>query len=509
LAEQERDKENLAQGSNDDPGESAETTEKVGPSAGERGETVSAGAEETPAPERAEETAGAEEEEEKVEYEIVEEKPRPGSVVDLKFKVPYKEYERKVNETFKELRRNVIIDGFRKGKAPLKLIQNRYRKEVERETLDFLAENTLLQIGKEKNQRIIRHFDRVDPEVVEGRDLVFSISLEVEPKIDPVGYDDIEITVDVHEIDDAAVEEEIQRIRDQAATFETVEGIPYQPTFGVVIDIKVTDDKGNEIKELTREGLFLSRPEISLPEPVAAELRGKRPGESFTATVENERRSEGGIVTSQHDRYYVKIREVRRKVLPELNDEFVRDVSGFETLDELRREIRKQLQVREDERFRDEALEKIYEILFARNPFDLPQTLLGQTQAELLRQHLTELRLLGLSLEDLGEDPKEYILRSKGAAEKLLRIFLLEKAIAEKENITPTDEDINRAIEKRAEREGRRPLAIRARLEARREMDRFRDDVRYEMVRDFLLSRAKINKQKAPRKPKIATPGSG
>lgn len=440
-----------------------------------------------------------------VRYELLEATPRAGAIVDLKIKVLHEEYDRKTQDFYKELRQTVIIEGFRRGKAPLKLIQNRYHKEVKQDALDFLLGNCLEQIVKEKNYQVLREFDRVDPEVAEGQELVFALSLEVRPQIEPHGYEAFDLTVDTHQVDDALVEAEVEKLRQRHATFQSAELLAYTPGHGVTLDIHVTDDKGNEIKELTREDLFFAYPERSLPEPVAQQLRGQRAGDLFVANVPNERKTEGGVITSQHDVYHVKVREVKRQILPELNDEFAQDVGGLKTIQELRDHIRKEFEHREESGAREQALEKIYDQLMERNLFDVPKAMVDEMYVRLVREHAERLRLLGLSLEDLGDDPKEYVLRTERNAERMNRVVLLNEAIAQKEKLVPTDEDVERAIAKLAEEEGRRPLAIRARLEAQKRLDQFREDLKYDLVNNLLLSRARIVKQYVAMESKIVT----
>jgi len=453
-------------------------------------------------------TAEKEKEEPPVRYELLEALPRAGSVVDMKFKISYEEYQRKMQQFFKDLRQTVIIDGFRRGKAPLKLIQNRYQKEVKQDTLDFLLGNCLEQITKEKGYAALREFDRVDPEVVEGQEMVFAISLEIRPKIDPTGYDHFELTVDAHEINEAVVEAEIEKLRHRHATYQTVEFSPWQPGLALTVDIQVANDKNSEIADLTRKDLFLTHPDRVLPEPVVEQLRDRRAGESVVARVPNVRRSEGGVVVSEHDVYYIKVLEVEREILPEVNDQFARDIGGFQTAQELRDHMRKELETREEKRVREEALEKIYASLFERNPFDVPQTLLTETSRNLALERLQRLREMGLSLVDLGEDVDSYTAHTRARAERMIRVVLLKEAIADKEKIAPTDEDVERAIALKAAEEGRRPLAVRARLEAQKAMDRFREDLRYDLVDDFLLAHANISKQLVSPECRIVTPGN-
>ena len=442
-----------------------------------------------------------------VRYELLDATSRAGSIVDVKFKVPYEEYDRKTQDFYKELRQTIIIDGFRRGKAPLKLIQNRYHKEVKQDALDFLAQDCLEQITAEKGYGVLRQFDRVDPDVVENQDMVFAVSLEIRPKIEPTGYDRFDLTVDTHEITETLVEAEIEKLRHRHATYQVAELSAWQPGLALTADVHVTDDKGSEIPSLTRKDLFLRDPEKAFPEQVVEQLRGHHAGDLVLARVPNERQSEGGVVISQHDAYSIKIVDVKREILPELNDQFAQDVGGFKTVQELHDRIRKELNDRQEREVRAQALDKIYGQLFERNPFDVPQMLVSQTAKDLTRERLERLHGMGFSLEELGERMEDYAVQNVADAARMIRLVLLKGAIADKEKIAATDEDVERAIARQAEAEGRRPLAVRARLEAQKAMERFRDDLKYDLVDDFLLARANISKQYILPESKIVTPG--
>jgi len=296
------------------PGEAAVES---APAAGAAGSPqAEAAAPSSPETEQAAPPEAKPKEEEKIPYELIEATPRAGSIADIKFKVERQQYDKKTEEYYKRLRQTVVIEGFRLGKAPLKLIQNRYHKEVKQDTLDELFGNCMEQIIAEKKYTIYRQFDRVDPEVVEGQDLVFTISLEIQPQLDPQGYEGFDITVDAVLVNEAAVDVEIEKLRNRHATFQTAELFPYTSGCGVTLDITVTDDKLNEIKQLTVEDRFFASPEHSLPPEVEQALRGQRAGELVSAQVANTRRSEGGVITSERDTYRVKLREVKRRALP-------------------------------------------------------------------------------------------------------------------------------------------------------------------------------------------------
>jgi len=208
--------------------------------------------------------------------------------------------------------------------------------------------------------------------------------------------------------------------------------------------------------------------------------------------VENKRHGRRGELLSEHDTYAINIRDVRRRVLPELNDDFAKDLGEFENLAAVRKQVKEDLEKNEKERQRAEALEKIYDQILESTQFETPETLVRSQQYYSIQTETQRLSRLGIQLSELPLDPDQYMKKKNEEAIRIVKRFLLLQTIAKRENITVTDEDVNKEIDRMAKESGRKPLAIRAALEARKELDSLKDNILFTKVTDMLYESAKI-----------------
>ncbi len=444
------------------------------------------------APEAAEEVK---EEEEKIPFEIVETTNQPGSVVDYKLRIAYEEYDKRLSEIFGDLRKSVIVEGFRRGKAPLKLVKIRYGKDARRDALDKVFPLCVNQLVKEQELTPIKDPTLKSSQVEEGKPIELTISMEIRPKIKLTeqDYKAIAVNVEQHKITDETVEQQLEQIRRANAAYDVKKRGKVKEGDAVVLDIRVRDEHGREISEMTNTDVFFKEPSRSLPKPVCEALVDMKKGDKAEAKVERERKTPKGEIASRHDTYSLALKEIKVIQLPTLDDEFAKDVGDFQNLTELRAHINSNLEKQEVERQRSDALSKIYEHLITKVPFDAPASLVAAYQLGMIREDSERLARMGLKLSDLGEETKEYLQRKAEDSIRLVKTLLLLGEIARLEKIEVTDEDVDKEIERMAVLANRKPLAIRARLEAEKRLDMLKDDLLNEKVAQLLFSNANVS----------------
>ncbi|MFH0795313.1 MAG: hypothetical protein V2A74_14925, partial [bacterium] len=194
----------------------------------------------------------------------------------------------------------------------------------------------------------------------------------------------------------------------------------------------------------------------------------------------------------------VTLKEIKTAKLPKLDDEFAKDLGDFKDLKGLRDHIRADLERQEENRQRDEAITRIHGKLVDLNPIRAPKTLVAAQQLDQLQGDSQMFRQMGMSFEDLGEEgTKSYLERRRGDAERAVKLHLILDKIAETEKLEVSDQDVEGEIKRIAEQAGRKPLAIRARLEAEKKLESFRHDLVVKKVADFLIANSKIEKKPA------------
>ncbi len=443
-----------------------------------------------PAPEAKEEA----EEEKKVSFELVETIGKPGSIKEYKVIVPWEEYDNRLTKLLKEIRKTTVIDGFRKGKAPLRLIKIRYRKQTKQEILDEIFPIVANELLEKDELSKITNPVLVDSKVEEGQPVGVVINVEVLPKLEPgrVDYTGIAVSIKKQKVTDELIEKQIKELQRRNATFEPKEGGSFEKDDGAVINLEVEDERGQEIKNLHLRNYLFERPDEDLPPEIYKELPGKEKGAKFEVEIPNERKNPRGEVMSTKDRWKVEVLEIKKCVLPQMDDEFAKDLGEFENLKELTARIRENLEKMVDAQARDAALEAIYKKLIDKVPFEPPVSYVDEHKRRFIKRDIDRLYTFGIEFVKKGETKEEYVARKQKDAGKTVKISLILDAIARMEKLEVSDEDYEAEVARIAEREGRKPLAIKAKMEAEGRVDSFRDSLLTKKVEDFLLENNNI-----------------
>ncbi|MBN1476639.1 trigger factor [Candidatus Sumerlaeota bacterium] len=440
---------------------------------------------------------------EPIEHTIKEEKRQPGSLLVLSTEVPESVIEERVGKVLDEFRREATIPGFRRGKAPMKIVRTRLGKAARGETVARLVPDLAAQIVEERGIESLAEPRVENLESEAGSPVTFDLILEVKPEIKLPELSEIEVTIQEREINADLVEHQLEHIRQANAVLTTREGAVEEGD-AVVADVTVTDHEGNRVAEPSQENLTVRTGEDDphMPREVIDALVGKAAGQSVEVPVTRPIRVQeaGGEETREEEvtwTWRVEVKEVKSVRLPDLDDEFAKDVGDFDSLDALRERLATDLARREEDRQRDEAVGQALGKLLDAVSFDAPVSLVAQAQFRALSRDMEYLKSVGMSLEDLGEERMGYWDSMRRDAEQRVRAELMLEAVGAQGEIEVTDEDIDEEIARMAAQAGRKPLAIRAQLEARKQLDELRSHIRRRKTADHLLDQVKITRTRA------------
>lgn len=429
-------------------------------------------------------------------YEIKAEDSKPGSILEVAFEVPRESFDREQERMLNELRKDVTLPGFRKGKAPLKLLRLRLGEEAVRDTLASLATNVLRRHIAARELKPV-----ANPQVIEysakdaAAPVSFKVELELEPKVELKQYKGFEVEVEVQPVGEEQVDARLEEMRRANAVMESApEGAQVNPGDNLVVDIDVTNDEGQRLEHLCETARPVQDLERDLPEGIGTQIVGKQVGDSLSARVPQEVTNRRGESVIHEDTHTVTIRDIRISRLPDLDDEFAKDLGTCESLDELRAAIRKELEDAEEQRQRQAAIRAINEKLIEANPVDPPRSLLNRQQYEQIMEHNYQLQRFGLRLEQVVNNADVYMAAQRADAERQLRSQLIIGEIMKAENLEVGEQDVEDEINRISEQTGRKPLAIRARLEAEKQLDAFRQMVARRKIEGFLLENSTVNK---------------
>ena len=393
---------------------------------------------------------------------------------------------------YRHLAEQVSVPGFRKGKVPRKIIDAQAgRGAVLREFLDHALPTFYVRAVREHSLAPIAdpEFDDVDVSDIEGGGLRFAATVEVRPRVElsEEDYKGIRIDRPPAEVAEAEVDEQLDRLRERFAELESV-GRPAARGDYVVADIRATMGGDEEVPELSGQGILyeVGSGALGVPE-LDRELEGTRPGgiHKVGATLPEAFGERAGRDVA----FSVLVKEVKAKKLPGLDDEFVRTASEFDSLDELRADIRAKVRdlkaAQADARLRDEALR----VLSSRvEDVDLPGRLVdGETEARVESARRRAERQ-GVTLEEFlrAADVEELQFRSDARAHAIraIRADLALEAVARAEGITVSEEDLDGVVKAIAEDVGKSPKEVRRQLEAGGQITSLAGDI----IRDRALT---------------------
>lgn len=393
------------------------------------------------------------------------------------------------------------VPGFRQGKVPANVVRQRYKNEILNDIAHNLIPRSVTDALKEHSMQPVATPDVRDVKLEEGQPMTFAAHFEILPVIDPGTYTGISLRKPAAVLEVGAVDQTLEQLRQRAAKWQPVEDRAAMAGDAVLMDltrtvrgslIVVPGEPVNDDKPEAMQNVSVEIGGAANPPGFDEQLMGIRSGEQKSFVVNYPDDYQMPELAGKAVAYDVDVKALRRKEVLPLDDSFAKEVSEFETLDALKEQIKKDLQ-HQAEHDADHAV---------RN--ELLQTLAGRLTGEVpptLVERETERRLEDLvrRMMDQGMDPmkaninwQEFRERQKAGAEDSVRSTLVLDDISRRENIEASEEDVEAEIAKFAERAGRAPAAVRARLEKEDGLDRIRAGIQREKTMTWLMDKASI-----------------
>jgi trigger factor len=381
------------------------------------------------------------------------------------------------------------IPGFRPGKAPLKLIKNRYKDEIRKEVLSHLLQSGLAEALEETKLMPVNQ-PRVQFKEVEfgdGKPIQFEVEFEVQPEIELRNYKDIPVKVVDEPVTDADVDKTLTNLRERMAALEPLESTrPEKGNFAVVeigFEIKKDPPRKEEPKNYTVE---IGAGQLLVELDAAIEQMSV--GEKKTVNAKFPEDYHDKDLVGCEAVYDCKLVELKKKVLPELGDAFAGQLKEGMTLETLKTDIRQNLEAsKKDETDRNRRKE-IIGYLIANNPFEVPGSLVENQLHRLVQWMEEDFKNRGVGPMQLKQ---EDVISLKHQAEEMVRGGLLLKEIAIKENITLDFNALETRVQAMAGQLNRSVEETRKWLVGKGMMERVQDEVITDQVYAFLIAHAR------------------
>lgn len=400
--------------------------------------------------------------------------------------VPAEKVAEALEASYRRINQRVKIDGFRPGRAPRALLEARYRHQAEAEALDALVgpalEEAYASHGLEAVGRPLIEGATIRP----GEPLRFTATVQVVPEFELKALEGEAFTKKVVRVTEEDIEQGLHRLAEQNAAFESSDQEALEEGDYAVIDFSRLDGEGSVKAHPLIVGQGALHPAFE------AQLLGARRGETREVTIPPE---EG----EPEKRFLVTIQEVKKKRLPSLDDEFARTL-GRESLEDLREDLRRQMeqveQNRAQERLRSEVARRLVEL----HPMDLPSVLVEEEIRAMLGELRRHLAHQGRQLEEAqiesGELPEKL---REPARERVIRRLVLER-VARERGIEPTEEDVQAEIDRLARGLQRPALELRREMESSGALEGLRRELRRRLAMDRLLEEVSVTEEMVDRK---------
>jgi trigger factor len=419
---------------------------------------------------------------------------------NLVVEIPSSVVDAEIDRVTRDYSRAARIPGFRPGKVPPKLVRQRFREQILHEVAHDLIPRAVDEALRERGVEPVDTPDIRDVVVEEGRPLTFTASFETVPPIDPGDYTALTVRKPPVAIEESAVDQMVERIRERAARLEPVEDRGAEAGDTLIVDLarrRLTGPPGAEAPDVGQaedrhEDVSVELGAEANPPGFTDELSGLRAGEHKVFTISYPVDHALQDLAGAQMEYAVTVKAVRRRVLPDLDDEFARDAGEFESLEALRERLRQDLTRQAHADGERQARADMLKQLASRIPFEIPSALVNREIDRRTEEFVR--RLLEQQVDPMRTtiDWEAFRERQREPAAEAVRAALVLDEVARREQLVVTEQELAREIEQYAERTGRTASAVRAGLEKEGGLGRLAAGLRREKAIDFVLSRARI-----------------
>ena len=386
------------------------------------------------------------------------------------------------------VQKRATLPGFRRGRVPRSLVKLHFADDVRREVAEHLIPDVYRKALTEAHIDPVNEPDLQDLKLEEGAPLSFTAVVEVKPAIALGDYRGVEVQHAPAPVTDEDVDAALERMREQHAQYNSVER-PAAPGDLVVVDYTLAPEAH---EPTTANGYhFLVGSGTVLPE-IDAAVVGMGAGEQREIPLRFAEDHRMESLRGKSGTASLKLSEVKEKILPALDDDFVKGLGEFETLDAVKAEVRRQLEAGRQAESRQTLEDKIMEALLSRHEFGVPEAMVMRQVAHQVEHTRERLRRQGVDPDSIQWDYSKIVGELRPGAEKAVRRALLLEAIADQEAVAATDADVEAEVEKFARASQRPAPAVRRMMEKSGDLDALRGGLRERKTLDLLIEHTRV-----------------
>jgi len=408
---------------------------------------------------------------------------------EIEIEVPSEEVSRETDALIQKYQKLARIPGFRRGHVPASIIRQRFSQDIQNDVVDALVPKYFRKETERLGLMPVSQPRVTDLHAHDGEGLHFKASFEVMPEIKVEGYKELRADHPEITVTDEEVEESLKALQEQKATFSPIEGrsIADLDYAQVSLDGTPKEEEDAETKPVHMDDVLVEIGGKNTMPEFTENLLGANAGDERTFDVNYPEDFSDERLRDKTFSYKVKINGIKQKALPELNDDFAKELGEFSTLAEVKQKMREGMEHERRHTAERDAKDKLLADLIRRNEFEVPDALVEHQIDIRLERGLRALAAQGMSSEHMKKMdlPRLRAGQRDQAVQEVKATLLLEK-IAEEEKVEVGDDEINHEIEALAIQTKQTAEAIRARLTRDGALDRIRSRIRNEKALDFL-----------------------
>jgi trigger factor len=364
----------------------------------------------------------------------------------INFEIPAERVASEIDKVYEEIRKRASIKGFRKGKAPRSYIEKHYSAAMEEDVLKNLFNDTYFKALLDAKIYPVAHPVIESDELKKGEPFKYSATVEVYPEIEVKDYVGLEVKKEQYVQDDKLIEARLQQMRESMAQLKPAE----EGHLAAMGDFATLDFTGfiagEPFEHGAAEDFELELGSGRFIPGFEEQIAGMKAGDEGDITVTFPENYGSDELAGKEATFKIKIKEIKVKDLPQLDDELAKEFGEFETLDQVRAKLAEVHEKQEKERIESDLRERVVQALIGRNDLEVPEAMVEKQLQIMLDSTKKRLEAQKLSLEMMGLDEESYRVRFKGTAETQVKGGLLLDALAGKEGITVEDSDIDERL---------------------------------------------------------------
>ncbi|MBD9274555.1 trigger factor [Clostridium sp.] len=417
------------------------------------------------------------------------------NMAKLTIEVPAEEFDAAIKNAYNKNKNKFSIPGFRKGKAPLAMLEKMYGAGIFYEdAANEVIDASYPKAAEESKEEIVSTPEIKVTQIEKGKAFIYEATVALKPEVTLGEYKGVEVKKAEAVVTDEDVENELTAARKKNGRLIDVEDGAIEDGDNTIIDFTgYIDDKTFDGGAGTDYPLGIGS--HSFIEGFEDQLIGKKKGETCDVNVTFPAEYHADELAGKPAKFVVTIKEVKRNELPELNDEFASEVSDFDTLDEYKADIRKKLQEKKEQDAKVENENNVIEKVIENAQMELPQPMVDTQAREMVENYARRLQSQGLNINDYmkytGMTPEKLMEQMRPEAEKRIKTRLVLEKVVEVENVEVSDEKLDEQINEIAASYKLEGAKLKEMM-GEREKEQIREDLKVQAAIDLLVEQAKL-----------------